>query len=51
MIDVRLLLEGKEYIETAMQRDIDPLMRVVMQRRLDAVCKEIEEAREEFDIS
>ena len=48
MIDVRLLLEDKEYIETAMQRDIDPLMRVVMQRRLDAVCKEIEEAREEF---
>ena len=48
MNDVRLLLEDKEYIETAMQRDLDPLMRVVMQRRLDRVCERIEEAREEW---
>jgi predicted nucleic acid-binding Zn-ribbon protein len=45
--DVRRLLKNKEYIETAMQR-ADPLMRLVMQRQLDVVCGEIEEAREEW---
>ena len=44
MNDVRQLLKNKEYIEKMMQR-ADPLMRLVMQRRLDVVCKEIEEAR------
>ena len=45
--DVRRLLKNKEYIETAMQR-ADPLMRLVMQRQLDVVCGEIEEARKEW---
>jgi uncharacterized coiled-coil DUF342 family protein len=47
MNDVRQLLKTKANIETAMQR-ADPLMRLVMQRRLDVVCGEIEEAREEW---
>jgi len=47
MNDVRRLLKTKVNIETAMQR-ADPLMRLVMQRRLDVVCAEIEEAREEW---
>ena len=47
MSDVRQLLKTKADIETAMQR-ADPLMRLVMQRRLDVVCGEIEEAREEW---
>jgi predicted nucleic acid-binding Zn-ribbon protein len=47
MNDVRRLLKNKEYIETAMQR-ADPLMRLVMQRQLDVVCAEIEEARQEW---
>ena len=47
MNDVRQLLKTKANIETAMQR-ADPLMRLVMQRRLDVVCAEIEEAREEW---
>ena len=47
MNDVRRLLKNKEYIEKLMQR-ADPLMRVVMQRRLDRVCERIEEAREEW---
>ena len=41
--DVRQLLKTKANIETAMQR-ADPLMRLVMQRQLDVVCAEIEEA-------
>ena len=49
MSDVRRLLAIKANIETVMQRDLDPLMRVVMQRRLDVVCKEIEESREEWN--
>lgn len=47
MNDVRQLLKTKVNIETAMQR-ADPLMRLVMQRQLDVVCGEIEEAREEW---
>ena len=47
MNDVRRLLKTKVNIETAMQR-ADPLMRLVMQRQLDVVCGEIEEAREEW---
>jgi len=47
MNDVRRLLKSKEYIEKMMQR-ADPLMRLVMQRRLDVVCGEIEEARKEW---
>jgi predicted RNase H-like nuclease (RuvC/YqgF family) len=47
MNDVRQLLKTKASIETAMQR-ADPLMRLVMQRQLDVVCGEIEEAREEW---
>ncbi len=47
MNDVRQLLKTKADIETAMQR-ADPLMRLVMQRRLDVVCGEIEKAREEW---
>ena len=47
MSDVRQLLKNKEYIEKMMQR-ADPLMRLVMQRQLDVVCAEIEEAREEW---
>ena len=47
MNDVRQLLETKVNIETAMQR-ADPLMRLVMQRRLDVVCAEIKEALEEW---
>ena len=49
MSDVRRLLAIKAELETAMQGGIDPLMRVVTQRRLDVVCKEIEEAREEWN--
>ena len=49
MNDVRRLLKNKEYIEKLMQQSLDPLMRVVTQRRLDVVCKEIEEAREEWN--
>ena len=47
MNNVRRLLKTKANIETAMQR-ADPLMRLVMQRQLDVVCGEIEEAREEW---
>jgi len=47
MNDVRQLLKTKANIETAMQR-ADPLMRLVMQRRLNVVCGEIEKAREEW---
>ena len=47
MNDVRQLLKTKTNIETAMQR-ADPLMRLVLQRRLNVVCAEIEEAREEW---
>ena len=47
MNDVRQLMKTKANIETAMQR-ADPLMRLVMQRQLDVVCGEIEEAREEW---
>ena len=50
MNDVRQLLKNKEYIEKMMQR-ADPLMRLVMQRRLDVVCKEIEEARAREDLN
>lgn len=46
MNDVRQLLKTKANIETAMQR-ADPLMRLVMQRRLDVVCGEIEKAQKE----
>ena len=49
MNDVRRLLKNKEYIEKLMQQSLDPLMRVVTQQRLDVVCKEIEEAREEWN--
>ena len=42
MKDIKKLLAIKAELETAMQRDIDPLIRVVMQRRLDKVCEEIE---------
>ena len=49
MIDVRRLLAIKAELETAMQGGIDPLMRVVMQRRLDVVCEEIEKAYAEWD--
>ena len=45
--DVRQLLKTKANIETAMQR-ADPLMRLVMQRQLDVVCAEIEEARKDI---
>ena len=47
MNDVRRLLKTKVNIETAMQR-ADPLMRLVMQRQLDVVCAEIEEARKDI---
>ena len=49
MIDVRRLLAIKAELETAMQGGIDPLMRVVMQRRLDVVCEVIEKAYAEWD--
>lgn len=49
MKDIKKLLAIKAELETAMQGGIDPLMRVVMQRRLDVVCEEIEEARAEWD--
>ena len=48
MNDVRRLLKNKEYIETAMQR-ADPLMRVVMHRRLGVVCEELKEIRDELN--
>lgn len=48
MSDVRLLLKEKADIETAMQRALSPHIRAFAQQQLDAVCKEIEEAREEF---
>jgi len=49
MKDIKKLLAIKAELETAMQRDIDPLMRVVIQRRLDKVCEEIEKAYAGWD--
>jgi cell division septum initiation protein DivIVA len=48
MIDVRRLLVIKANLETVMQRDLETSVRVYAEQQLDAVCKEIEEAREEF---
>lgn len=44
MNDVRRLLAIKANIETAMQRDLAPHIRVFAQQQLDEVCKAIEEA-------
>ena len=49
MIDVRRLLAIKANIETAMQRDLAPHIRVFAQQQLDEVCKAIEEAHAECD--
>lgn len=49
MIDVRRLLAIKDNIETVMQRDIAPHIRAFAQQELDKVCKQIEEAREEWN--
>jgi len=49
VIDVRRLLAIKANIETAMQRDLAPHIRVFAQQQLGEVCKAIEEAREEWD--
>ena len=49
MNDVRRLLAIKANIETAMQRDLAPHIRVFAQQQLGEVCKAIEEAREEWD--
>jgi hypothetical protein len=49
MSDVRRLLVIKANLETAMQRDLAPHIRAFAQQELDAVCKQIEEAREELD--
>jgi hypothetical protein len=49
MSDVRRLLAIKANLETVMQRDLETSVRVYAEQQLDAVCKEIEEAREELN--
>lgn len=48
MNDVRRLLAIKANIETAMQRDLAPHIRVFAQQQLGEVCKAIEEAWEDL---
>jgi len=48
MNDVRRLLAIKANIETAMQRDLAPHIRVFAQQQLDEVCESIKEAREDL---
>lgn len=49
MSDVRRLLVIKANLETVMQRDLAPHIRAFAQQELDKVCKQIEEAREEWN--
>ena len=49
MNDVRRLLAIKANIETAMQRDIAPHIRVFAQQQLDNIYKQIKEAHAECD--
>ena len=49
MSDVRRLLAIKANLETVMQRDLETSVRVYAEHQLDAVCKEIEEVREELN--
>lgn len=48
MIDVRRLLATKADIEKTMRRELAPQTRAYAEQQLYVVCKEIEEAREEF---
>jgi hypothetical protein len=49
MNDVRRLLVIKANLETVMQRDLETSVRVYAEQQLDAVCKQIEEARIEWN--
>jgi len=48
MNDVRRLLATKADIEKTMRRELAPQTRAYAEQQLYVVCKEIEEAREEF---
>ena len=49
MKDIKKLLAIKANLETAMQRDLAPHIRVFAQQQLYAVCKELKEIRDELN--